>query len=109
MYVCCNCITYSFSNSNTHTHTTVVHPDPLVQSASMAAVDPPLITYKLHLPRRIIINGLLSSPQLETVVYASQRFEQFLTGSTFPYRKGFFLGDGAGVGKGRQLAGMWIF
>ena len=101
------------TNVNTTQHNTlynlVPHPDPLVQSASMAAVDPPQITYQLHLPRKVIDRGLLSSPQLETVSYASQVFEQLLhSASNSPYRRGFFLGDGAGVGKGRQLAGKCI-
>ncbi len=40
----------------------------------------------------------LSSAQLETVIYANQRFQapRLPDGS----RPGFFLGDGAGVGKG---------
>lgn len=82
----------------------VPHPDPLIQSASMAAVDPPPITYQLQMPSTVVDHGLLSCPQLETVTYASQMFEQLLPGSN--YRRGFFLGDGAGVGKGRQLAGI---
>lgn len=82
----------------------IPHPDPLVQSASMAAVDPPPITYTLTLPPKVVEKGLLSCPQLETVAYASQMFEQHLP--TTNYRRGFFLGDGAGVGKGRQLAGI---
>jgi hypothetical protein len=36
-------------------------------------------------------------------VYASQRFETFLSSGE---RCGFFLGDGAGIGKGRQIAGL---
>ena len=79
------------------------HPDPLVQSASLAAVAPPDVSYKLNLPKHIIYDGLLSSAQLETVIYACQNHEKFLHGGV---RKGFFLGDGAGVGKGRQLAAM---
>lgn len=35
--------------------------------------------------------------------YASQRHMQHLADST---RAGFFLGDGAGVGKGRTIAGL---
>jgi hypothetical protein len=41
--------------------------------------------------------------QLETVSYACQRFEQKLPTNE---RAGFFLGDGVGLGKGRQLAGI---
>jgi P-loop containing NTP hydrolase pore-1 len=45
---------------------------------------------------------LVSNAQLETVAYALQRFfgERLEDGS----HAGFFLGDGAGVGKGRQIA-----
>lgn len=45
---------------------------------------------------------VVSNAQLETVTYAMQRFtgEKLEDGS----RAGFFLGDGAGVGKGRQIA-----
>lgn len=59
--------------------------------------------YDLHLPQRVIDEGLLSSLQLETVIYASQRHQLF---SPQGFRYGFLLGDGAGVGKGRQLAGI---
>ena len=69
----------------------------------MASVDPPDISYELALPSTIITNALLSRPQLETVAYASQCHETFLANTS---RRGFFLGDGAGVGKGRQLAGI---
>jgi hypothetical protein len=54
--------------------------------------------------------GLISNAQLETVAYAMQRFygDRLQDGS----RGGFFLGDGAGVGKGRQIAAlikvMWL-
>jgi hypothetical protein len=45
----------------------------------------------------------LSAPQMETVVYASMKFHgpRLVDGK----RAGFFLGDGAGVGKGRQVGG----
>ena len=46
------------------------HPDPLVQSTSLIAVNPPDIFYGLSLPETLIRDGLLSAPQLETVVYA---------------------------------------
>lgn len=40
---------------------------------------------------------------METVIYASQRHQLFAPNGD---RYGFLLGDGAGVGKGRQLAGI---
>jgi len=79
------------------------HPSVIVESASMAAVTPPDITYRPHLAPEIIRDGLLSDIQLERVIYAGQRHEQRLPDGS---RAGFFIGDGTGVGKGRVLAGI---
>lgn len=79
----------------------VPHPDPVVENASLSAVRPPEITYELRLAREVIEKGYLSDLQLESLVYAAQQHEKF-DGEN---RKGFFIGDGAGIGKGRQLAG----
>jgi hypothetical protein len=79
------------------------HPAVIVESASMAAVTPPDITYRPHLAAEIIGDGLLSAIQLERVIYAGQRHEQRLPDGS---RAGFFVGDGTGVGKGRVLAGI---
>jgi len=46
---------------------------------------------------------LVPAAQLETVSYACQRHEVLLPSRE---RAGFFLGDGVGLGKGRQLAGI---
>ena len=83
----------------------VSHPDPLIESSSLTSITPIPLVYFPHddLVNRVIQPRLLSGSQLETVLRASQRHEQRLyTGE----RMGFFLGDGAGVGKGRQLAGI---
>jgi hypothetical protein len=83
------------------------HPDQLVESHAMAAVEPPDITYRHHLPRDLIRAGVLSLPQLEAVVYAGQAHSCFITGEDGRlYRKGYFVGDGTGVGKGREIAGI---
>jgi predicted RNA methylase len=79
------------------------HPAVIVESASMAAVTPPDITYRPHLTPEIVSEGLLSDVQLERVIYARQRHEQRLPVGS---RAGFFVGDGTGVGKGRVLAGI---
>lgn len=84
------------------------HPGPLVQSAAMASVEPPTPTYKPALPASVIETGALSEPQLEAVVYAGQAHQSMLPmaeGDT-PIRRGFFIGDGTGVGKGREIAGI---
>ncbi|HBM75317.1 MAG TPA: hypothetical protein DD429_07155, partial [Clostridiaceae bacterium] len=79
------------------------HATPLVESAAMAAVEPPDPTYNPHLPEEIIKKGILSDAQLEAVVYAGQAHQQVMKNNQ---RKGFFIGDGTGVGKGRQIAGI---
>ena len=77
------------------------HPAKLVESAAMAAVDPPPATYQLALPKSLIESGKLSLAQLESTVYAGQAHAQHLPDGT---RKGFFVGDGTGVGKGREVS-----
>jgi hypothetical protein len=77
------------------------HPGKLVESAAMADTLPPDPTYTPNLPQDLIDSGALSLAQLETPVYAGQAHELFLSDGT---RKGFFLGDGTGVGKGRQIS-----
>jgi hypothetical protein len=79
------------------------HPEPLVESAAMASVRPPRAIYLPDLPENVIKEGLLSDAQLESVIYAGQAHEKHLPSGL---RQGFFLGDGTGVGKGRQIAGM---
>jgi predicted RNA methylase len=79
------------------------HPAVIVESASMAAVVPPDISYRPHLAPEIVTEGRLSDIQLERVIYAGQRHEQRLCDGS---RAGFFVGDGTGVGKGRVLAGI---
>uniref|UniRef100_A0A164XUU3 PHD-type domain-containing protein n=1 Tax=Daucus carota subsp. sativus TaxID=79200 RepID=A0A164XUU3_DAUCS len=79
------------------------HPDPVVETASLSAVQPPEPTYDLRIKDDLESSKVLSCLQIETIVYASQRHLQHLPDGT---RAGFFVGDGAGVGKGRTIAGL---
>ena len=105
----------------------VDHPSPLVESVAMAAVAPPVLYFPNGrgpaLPPAIIADGRLSAAQLETVLMADAAHSADLPGrfsasddwtviepaagdadGAISYRQGFFLGDGTGAGKGRQVA-----
>ncbi|KAI3755989.1 hypothetical protein L1987_55800 [Smallanthus sonchifolius] len=79
------------------------HPDPIVETSSLSAVQPPEPTYDLVTKDYLETSKALSCLQIETLVYACQRHLQHLENGS---RAGFFLGDGAGVGKGRTIAGL---
>ncbi|XP_054836062.1 protein strawberry notch homolog 2 isoform X2 [Eublepharis macularius] len=79
------------------------HPDRVVETSTLSSVPPPDITYALSLPALIADNGLLSALQLEAITYACQQHEVLLPNGQ---RAGFLIGDGAGVGKGRTVAGI---
>uniref|UniRef100_A0A0A1X5G2 Protein strawberry notch n=1 Tax=Zeugodacus cucurbitae TaxID=28588 RepID=A0A0A1X5G2_ZEUCU len=79
------------------------HPDPVVETASLSSVEPCDVYYKLSIPTDTINSGYLSALQLESITYASQAHDHMLPDGT---RAGFLIGDGAGVGKGRTIAGI---
>ncbi|CAH1982477.1 unnamed protein product [Acanthoscelides obtectus] len=79
------------------------HPDPVVETASLSSVAPADVWYKLSIPDDTIKGGHLSALQLESITYASQAHEHILPDGS---RAGFLIGDGAGVGKGRTIAGI---
>ncbi len=79
------------------------HPARISESAAMSAIQPPKVTYKPSIPDDIIKNGILSDVQLEAITYAGQSHNQILPNKS---ARGFFVGDGTGVGKGRTLTGV---
>ncbi|MEH3046677.1 strawberry notch family protein [Sphingomonas adhaesiva] len=101
------------------------HPTTLVQSAAMASVAPPKPGYRPMLPADI--RERLSAAQLETVIYAGEAHSAHLAGSwtvdetldlvsaarddaetAVRFRQGFMIGDGTGVGKGRESAAILL-
>ncbi|HYN38819.1 MAG TPA: strawberry notch family protein, partial [Rhodospirillales bacterium] len=99
------------------------HPTPLVQSAALASVAPPHPTYRPRIRRHLVGDGVLSDAQLESLIYAGEAHETWLEGryrvddgwhaitaageedaEAVRLRRGWFLGDGTGAGKGRQVA-----
>lgn len=79
------------------------HPADLVESAAMAAVKLPSITYRPNIPFETVKSGKLSDVQLEAITAAGQAHQDTLPNG---YQRGFFIGDGTGVGKGREIAGI---
>ncbi|MGB3803969.1 MAG: strawberry notch family protein [Sphingopyxis granuli] len=94
------------------------HPENLVETLAMASVLPPVPTYQPTLTTRAF--EALSDAQLEAIIQAGEAFERDLAGIYLTnkagddlvenadghrYRQGFFVGDGTGVGKGREGAG----
>uniref|UniRef100_A0A8C2VI59 Protein strawberry notch homolog 1 n=1 Tax=Chinchilla lanigera TaxID=34839 RepID=A0A8C2VI59_CHILA len=79
------------------------HPDAVVETSSLSSVTPPDVWYKTSISEETIDSGWLSALQLEAVTYAAQQHETFLPNGD---RAGFLIGDGAGVGKGRTIAGI---
>ncbi len=95
------------------------HPTPLVESVAMGSIAAPKPDVVPQLPDGLIAKGLLSTAQAETLIYAASAHARDLPGRFEPedkgcalkasaegqiYRQGYFLGDGTGAGKGRQVA-----
>uniref|UniRef100_A0A8C7PVK1 Protein strawberry notch homolog 1 n=1 Tax=Oncorhynchus mykiss TaxID=8022 RepID=A0A8C7PVK1_ONCMY len=79
------------------------HPDPVVETSSLSSVKPPNVWYRMSIPEETVDRGWLSALQLEAITYAAQQHETFLPNGD---RASYLIGDGAGVGKGRTIAGI---
>lgn len=77
------------------------HPGDLDESTAMKSVAPPPASYMPNLPARIQEKGLLSDAQIEPVIYAGMSFRQRTPDGK---RRGYYIGDGTGVGKGREIS-----
>ena len=99
------------------------HPTPLVESVAMGSITAPVPRAVPHLPSDLIAKGVLSAAQAETLIYAASAHSCDLSGRYEPedrgcalkaigegkcYRMGYFLGDGTGAGKGRQVASVML-
>ena len=89
--------TMQFENYESSFKLGKAHPSILVQAASLASVPVPVITYKHKLPKSVITGGLLSNPQMETVLLACQKHEEMFRtfnqlGEMTEFRKGFYIG-----------------
>jgi len=95
------------------------HPTALVESIAMGSITALRPSYVPTLSQSVVDAKTLSDAQLETLIYAGDAFERDLPGLFSPaqeglsltpeengraYRTGFFLGDGTGAGKGREVA-----
>ena len=102
------------------------HPSPLVQSAAMASICGPKPSYRPHLYPDLVTGGVLSAAQIESVIYAGEAHAQQLKGhfkvteqhtairvaeteeGAVRFRRGWYLGDGTGCAKGRQIAAILL-
>lgn len=77
------------------------HPGHIVESSAMSAIKTPPVDYTPNMEG--MKEGQLSKLQMEAIALAGQMHE---VKTKSGHRLGFFLGDGTGVGKGRQIAGV---
>ena len=89
------------------------HPTPLVESAALACVRPPVPTYVPLLPPILTTKGELSEAQLEAVIYAGDAHQKTLEIAeeneehqriSSIVTRGWMSGFGTGFGKGRVNA-----
>lgn len=67
-----------------------MHPDPVVETASLSSVEPSDVYYKVSIPAETVNSGMLSALQLESITYASQAHDHLLPDGS---RAGFLIGE----------------
>ena len=77
------------------------HPTPLVESSAMGCVKPPPVKGTARTLPKNVYEGRLSDAQIEVVVRAAQAHRKMMPSGK---RMGFMVGDGTGVGKGREAS-----
>lgn len=92
------------------------HPASVVESSPMASVRSPEATYSPRIPEKILkgykakdgTTISLSDIQVEAIVRAGEAHSKWLpsTPGAVAYREGFMIGDGTGLGKAREAAGI---
>ncbi len=87
------------------------HPGLIVETKAMATVPMPPLNYRPSLPETVLgkspnyDNAKLSAIQMEAVAVAGMQNDIILPGG---YRAAALIGDGTGVGKGREGAGILL-
>jgi hypothetical protein len=84
------------------------HPSALVETASLSSIIAPPTKFPLAASLAPVSEAnMLSAAQLESVLTACETHSWKIRAvEGEPFRAGFALGDGAGVGKGRQVAAL---
>lgn len=89
----------------------MAHPARLIQSATLATVEPPIATYRPRLTRRVIKSGRISDAQFEFLVAAGEAHGRHLPVdptelNAVANRTGIYLADGTGAGKTNEMLGV---
>ena len=81
------------------------HPTHVYESEHMSSVTPPVVNVHLKLkPSSPDVQDTISDVQMEAIAYAINTMYDPV--SIENHTRGFFLGDGTGVGKSRTISGI---
>jgi len=84
------------------------HPAKIEESAAMGSVKAPPIQYQPKISAKLLESGAISDVQLEGIASAGAAHQETLpaTEGETPRRRGWYCGDGTGLGKTRQMLGI---